>query len=231
MKIGGFEPCTLLDYPGKVSCIVYTVGCNFRCKYCYNTDIISEQNFSVSNRPPILESYVLDYIQKHTKMLDGVVITGGEPTLQYDLPLFCQKIKWLDKSVKLDTNGSNPEMLQTLINNKLVDYVAMDLKAPLDKYEEITTYKDIKNVEKSIKILKTSSIPHEFRLTLYPQLKRDDICRAIDLVPGETIYLQNFEPAHAYSEDARNLKALPKELIEQIAEEKKSVANVQLRGF
>ena len=231
MKIGGFQELTLIDYPGKVASLVFTVGCNFRCKYCYNIDLLSDEYFNKSDRKEISEDYILKFVEDHSKMIDAVAITGGNPLIQYDLPLFCQKIKWLNKNVKIDTNGSNPEMLEKLITKKLVDYVAMDLKAPLDKYKQITSYDNSENITKSINILKNSGIPHEFRMTLYPELTKDDICRAIDLIPGETIYLQNFEPAHAYSEDARNLKALSKELIEQIAEEKKSVANVHLRGF
>jgi pyruvate formate lyase activating enzyme len=230
MKIGGFEPCTLIDYPGKISCIVYTVGCNYRCKFCYNPDIIGEEDFKKSGRKLIPEKEVFDYIKKHNKMIDAVSITGGEPTMQMDIDSFCYQIKKMKKYVKIDTNGSNPHVLIHLINRKLVDYIAMDLKGPLNKYKEITGV-NAESILRSIEVVKNSKIPHEFRLTLYPQLKKEDIITTISLVTGETIYLQQFEPAYAYSLIARKMMPMNRKLIDEIIDETKEIADVRLRGF
>lgn len=231
MNIGAFESCTLLDYPGKIACIVYTVGCNFRCKYCYNPDIISDENFKASGRKLIPEEEVLDYIQKHMDMLDAVCITGGEPTMQSDLLEFCKKIKNLNKLVKIDTNGGHPERLQACISAGVVDFIAMDIKGPMNRYSEITGFVNLPAIKESIMIVKNSGIPHEFRLTLYPELKKEDIIDTISLVPGDLIYLQQFEPEHAYSAGAREMKPINKDVINEIVEETKHIADVRIRGF
>jgi len=231
MNIGGFEKCTLIDYPGKISCIVYTVGCNFRCKFCYNPDIISEENFKVSGRKLISENEIFDYIKKHLNMIDGVSITGGEPTMQFDLLQFCQKIKDLNKLVKLDTNGGSPIILKACIDAGVLDYIAMDIKGPLNLYDKITGYINTGHILESIKIINTSGIPHEYRLTLFPLLRKEDIIEAIKLVSGETIYLQNFEPSHAFDEAARSMTPISKDVVEQIIKETAGIADVRLRGF
>jgi pyruvate formate lyase activating enzyme len=231
MNIGGFEPCTLIDYPGKISCIIYTVGCNYRCKFCYNPDIISEEDFKKSGRPLIPESNVFNYINKNNKMIDAVSITGGEPTMQSDIDSFCLQIKKMNKLVKLDTNGSNPQVLTHLIKRKLIDYIAMDLKGPLNKYKAVAGVSNTSSVPRSIELVKNSKIPHEFRLTLYPQLKKQDVIDAISLVRGETIYLQQFEPEYAYAPAARKMMPMNKSTIDEIIQETKGIANVHLRGF
>lgn len=231
MMIGGFEPCTLIDYPGKISCIVYTVGCNYRCKFCYNPDIISEEDFKKSGRRLIPDQEIFDYINKHKTMVDAVSITGGEPTMQPDIDSFCYQIKKMNKFVKLDTNGSNNHVLIHLIRRKLIDYIAMDLKGPLNKYNEIAGVINTESILRSIETVKNSKIPHEFRLTLYPQLKKQDIIDTISMVKGETIYLQQFEPAYAYAPSARELMPLNKKIIDEIVVETNGIANVQLRGF
>lgn len=231
MMIGGFEPCTLIDYPGKISCIVYTVGCNYRCKFCYNPDIISEEDFKKSGRKLIPEAEIFDYIKKNNKMIDAVSITGGEPTMQQDLDSFCYQVKKLNKLVKVDTNGSNSHILTHLINRKLVDYIAMDLKGPLKKYKSVAGVTNTNSVPLSIELVKNSGLPHEFRLTLYPQLKKQDVIDAISLVPGETVYLQQFEPEYAYAPAARKMMPMNKSTIDEIIQETKEIANVHLRGF
>jgi pyruvate formate lyase activating enzyme len=230
MLIGHLEPCSLIDYPGKVSCIVYTVGCNYRCKFCYNPDIISEENFDKSGRRLISEEKIFDYIKKNNKMIDGISITGGEPTVQPDLDSFCYQIKKMNKLVKLDTNGSNPHVLIHLIKRKMVDFLAMDLKGPPNKYKEITGV-PAGPILRSIEIVKNSKIPHEFRLTLYPQLKKQDVIDTISLVRGETLYLQQFEPEYAYAPAARKMMPMNKSTIDEIIKETNGIANVHLRGF
>ena len=135
MRLGGLQKTTLIDYPEKVSAIVWTVGCNFRCPFCYNKEIVT------GDVELIPEQQVFSFLKKRKNMLEGLVVTGGEPLLQDDIENFCKKVKKLDYLVKIDTNGSFPERLQKLIHDGLVDYIAMDVKAPLGKYEKITNPK------------------------------------------------------------------------------------------
>ena len=152
MKIVGLQKLTLLDYPGKLSCIIFTQGCNFKCPYCQNSDLIP-----LNGNEIISEEEVFNFLEKRKKMLDGVVITGGEPTIQKDLEDFISKIKNLGYRVKLDTNGSNPKLLESLITQKLIDYVAMDIKNTFYEYENIIKTKtSIDNIKKSIKLIKNS---------------------------------------------------------------------------
>ena len=150
LLIGGLKKTSLLDYPDKISAIVFTQGCNFRCGYCHNPNLLKpnqqEDIYSVD--------VFFDFLKKRVGKLDGVVITGGEPTLQKDLIPFVEHIKSLGFLVKLDTNGSNPQVLEELLNNKLIDYVAMDIKAPLEKYSQVVGVDiDIEKVQKSINLL------------------------------------------------------------------------------
>jgi pyruvate formate lyase activating enzyme len=130
MRIGGLEKFTLADYDDHLSATVFTQGCNFRCPYCHNPELVDAHRFE----PPIPEEDVLDFLARRRGQLDGVCISGGEPTLHADLPAFCRRVKALGYDVKLDTNGTNPDMLALLLRERLVDYVAMDYKAPLAKY-------------------------------------------------------------------------------------------------
>ena len=191
MKIGGFEGLTLTDFPGKVACIVYTVGCNFRCKYCYNIDLLSEHNYKQSGRKEVLEKKFFKYLKSNKKMLDGVAITGGEPCLNKSIIPFCKEIKDLGFDVKLDTNGSNPEVLKELIDKKLIDYIAMDVKAPLEKYDIVGYKKDVSKINESIELIKASGLPHEFRCTMTPELGIEDFTKIAELVRGSQLYLQD----------------------------------------
>ena len=153
MKIGGLQKTSLLDYPDTISAIVWTVGCNFRCPFCYNRDIV------LGNVELISEDEVLSFLKKRFDMLEGLVITGGEPLIQADIVEFAEKIKKIGYLIKIDTNGMYPEKLKELIDKKLVDYIAMDIKAPKKKYETLTGVKtDIKKIEKSIDIIKNSGV-------------------------------------------------------------------------
>ena len=161
MKIGGFQPFTLTDYPGHVAAIVFTQGCNFRCPYCHNARLLP------IDRPKselIPEAYVFDHLAKRRRQLDGLVITGGEPTIQGDLPRFIRKARRLVPSIKLDSNGSRPEVIRRLLEEGLLDYIAMDIKAPLDQYESVVRRPvDANTLQSSIDIIKNSGVPHEFR--------------------------------------------------------------------
>ena len=180
----------MLDYPGKVACEIFTQGCNFECPFCQNSSLIP-----ITNTGEFSEEEIFEYLVLRKKILDGVVITGGEPTVQKDLKGFIKKIKDLGLLVKLDTNGGNPKVLQELIDEDLVDYVAMDIKNIFNKYN-ITAGKKINldNIKKSIEILKASKIDYEFRTTIIKEMHSlDDIVSICKLVGNAKYYLQNFE--------------------------------------
>ncbi len=190
MNIAGVQKVTLLDYPGKVACEIFTQGCNFECPFCQNSSLIP-----ITNTGEFSEEEIFEYLNLRKNILDGVVITGGEPTVQKDLKAFIKKIKDLGLLVKLDTNGGNPKVLQELIDEDLVDYVAMDIKNIFNKYN-ITAGKKINldNIKKSIEILKASKIDYEFRTTIIKEMHSlDDIVSICKLVGNAKYYLQNFE--------------------------------------
>ncbi len=189
VKIGGVQKFSLLDYPDKISAIIFTSGCNFRCGYCHNPELFSSN--SEWN-----EEKVLEFLRTRQGKLDGVVITGGEPTIHKGLPEFIKKIKALDFLVKLDTNGTNPQMLKNLVQSNLIDYVAMDIKAPLSKYKMITGVEPI-GVDESIKFLLKGKIPYEFRTTaLSSQLLIKDFEEIGKLISGaDKYFIQKFVPS------------------------------------
>ena len=202
MIIGGLEKLTLLDYPDHLAAIIFTQGCNFRCHFCYNpmlvlpqmgkdVEIEKEKGFS-----PLSTEDLFLFLRERFGRLEGVVVTGGEPTIHPDLPEFIKQIKNIGYLVKLDTNGTNPEMLQELIKNNLIDYIAMDLKAPLLKYEKTVNVKlDWENVKKSVKIIMESGLPYEFRTTVVPGLlEKEDFKEMGQLIKGaKKWYLQIFK--------------------------------------
>lgn len=196
--IGGIQKTSLIDYPSKISAVIFTQGCNFRCPYCHNPELIQ-----ANSKQQIANSKIIAFLRSRIKKLDGVVITGGEPTLHADLPEFIKQIKELGFAVKLDTNGTNPEMLQQLIDEKLIDYVAMDIKAPIDKYSEVVCSRvDTDKILKSINILKNSNIKYEFRTTVVKsQLSRADFEKIGVLIKGaKKYYLQRFLPTKILDE-------------------------------
>lgn len=164
MKIKGLSKLTLLDYPGKVACIVFLGGCDFRCPYCHNMDIVLD---SVPG-DYIDEEYLFDYLKKRSKMLEGVVVTGGEPLMDARVKDFIIKLKSLGYLVKLDTNGSYPERLKELVAEGLVDYVALDIKNSPEKYARTAgcTAPQIKKVEESLSFLLEDKVDYEFRTTV-----------------------------------------------------------------
>jgi pyruvate formate lyase activating enzyme len=193
MTFGGLEKFTLIDYPGKVACMVYTIGCNFRCPYCHNPELVDE---TVENL--ISEDYVLDFLVKRKGILDGLVITGGEPTMHGEnLYLFIKKVKKLGFLVKLDSNGTDSKMLKKLIDEKLVDYVAMDIKSPMSKYSQtVARPVDIVSIRKSIKLLINSKIEYEFRTTVVKALlePKDIFEIGEEILGASRYYLQKFIP-------------------------------------
>lgn len=162
MKISGFQKMTLLDFPGKVACTLFTAGCNFRCPFCHNASLVthinSEINYSVEE--------VLTYLEKRKGLLDGVCITGGEPLLQPDLASFIEKCKEIGVSVKLDTNGAAPQKLREIVNSGMIDYIAMDIKSAPETYSKaVGVDTDFSVFRDSMEIIRQSGIPYEFRTT------------------------------------------------------------------
>ena len=198
MRIGGFQKLSLIDYPGKVSCIVFTMGCNFRCPYCYVPQLVLPEKMKKLKEIPIAE--IFSFLQKNKGLNEAVVITGGEPTLQPDLPEFIRRVKAMGYSVALETNGTNFEMLRNLIEGKLVDYVELDIKNKLDfeKYNltvgGVLTEEMFENVKKSIKLLLEGKIAYEFRTTVVKEFHTiEDIVEIAKTIKGAKVYyLQNF---------------------------------------
>jgi len=193
MKIGGYQPCSLSDFDGHVSAVVFTQGCNYRCPFCHNRDLIARGTHADRLIP---EDEVLARIERRRGRLDAVVISGGEPTLQPDLSDFLGAVRELGFKAKLDTNGSNPGVLDDLIRAGLLDYVAMDLKAPWPKYDLLTGCRNaVPSVAASVRVLAGSGVPHEFRTTIVPDLlDGEDLAGIRELLPDGARYkLQRFQ--------------------------------------
>ncbi len=182
MLIGGFQPFTLSDFPGKTAAIVFTQGCNFRCPYCHNRSLWRITD--AGSETCTLEG-ILSFLKQRRGLLQGVVVTGGEPTTQPDLADFLGQIKGLDLAVKLDTNGSNSEVMVDLLDASLVNYVAMDVKAPVEKYELLCGVKvDTAAIRRTIDLISASGVPHHFRTTFYrPRLSSEDLTKLKRLLP------------------------------------------------
>ena len=192
MRIDGLQKMTLLDFPGKVACTVFTGGCNFRCPFCHNALLVTK----LPEKPDYSEDEILSFLEKRTGLLDGVAITGGEPLLNPDIADFIRKIRSMGYAVKLDTNGSFPERLKAIVGEGLVDYVAMDIKNRKEKYAETIGLKnlDLSKIEESIEFLKTGAVDYEFRTTVVEQFHTvEDIRAAAEWIGGAKRYfLQNF---------------------------------------
>jgi len=192
MLICGFEKMSLVDYDGLVACTIFTGGCNFKCGFCHNSALVLSANSLVT----IPEEEVLSYLKKRVGVIDGVCVSGGEPTLQKDLPDFLEKIKKLGLKIKLDTNGTRPDLIKSFNENGLVDYFAMDIKNDRKNYAKIIgfdTYNTLK-VEQSVKYFLTSNADYEFRTTLIKEYHSEDNIRAIaEWIKGANKYfLQKF---------------------------------------
>ncbi|MFQ3550387.1 MAG: anaerobic ribonucleoside-triphosphate reductase activating protein [Armatimonadota bacterium] len=232
MKIAGIQKCSMVDYPGKICAVLFTSGCNMDCYYCHNRWLMNSETVNSH----INESDILSFLRKRIKFLDGVVISGGEPTLQNDLISFISKIKSIGYDVKLDTNGTNYEVMKNLINSNLVDYVAMDLKAPYEKYNSYCGNKYNKdNIKKSINLLLEGKVEYEFRTTVLPQFDEPDIIEMAKQIQGARFYaLQQYRPPESLTlfDDPR-IKDTPHsaEWIKEMAESVKSyVCSCDTRG-
>jgi pyruvate formate lyase activating enzyme len=196
MKIAGFKKQSLIDYSGNISSVVFTQGCNFRCGFCHNPDLVLPEKYGEVYK----ETEIFDYLKKHKKLLDAVCITGGEPTIHKDLPIFISKIKELDLKVKLDSNGTNPKMLKDLIDNNMIDFIAMDIKHQLNFNLYNRTVgnwinEDIfEKILNSIKIIKKSKIDYEYRTTVAKGLHKKEDIKILKKQFGKNYHIQNFNP-------------------------------------
>lgn len=192
MRIDGLQKMTLLDFPGKVACTVFTGGCNFRCPFCHNALLVTE----LPQKPDYTVDEILSFLKKRQGLLDGVAITGGEPLMNPEIDSFIREIRKLGYSVKLDTNGSFPERLEKIVNDGLIDYVAMDIKNCKKKYAETVGLSsfDLSKVERSVDFLKNGSVDYEFRTTVVREFHTvEDIRKAAEWISGAKRYfLQNF---------------------------------------
>ena len=229
MKVFGFEKLSMVDFPGHLCCTVFTGGCNFKCPFCQNSDLVKMQNLREINQDEIFS-----YLSKRKGVIDSLCISGGEPTIYPDLEQFIVKIKSLGFLVKLDTNGTNYEMLKRLIENNLVDYVAMDIKNSLSAYGETagTNFVDLENIKKSVELLKRNLVDYEFRTTLVKQFhSTSTITEMANWLDGaKRIFLQHFVDNGTCLQKGLN------EVKKQDAEKfldilKNHVNHVELRGY
>ncbi len=224
MKIVGFQKLTMVDYPEKMACIIFTERCNYQCPYCHNSSLVYDKSDNY-----IEESEIFDYLNKRKGILEGIVISGGEPTLQKDLKQFLEKLRTMYILIKLDTNGSNPLLLKDLIDHNLVDYVAMDVKNSLKKYPITTAINNINtdNILKSIEILKNSQIDYEFRTTIVKELHdMEDIKEIKKLIGKSKYYLQNFKDSEGVKYS--NLHGFTENELKEI---EKEIKGVKIRGL
>lgn len=221
MEIGGLQKTTLIDYPGKIAATIFLIGCNFRCPFCYSSELVLPEK--IKKQPRISEREVLDFLYERKDELDGVVICGGEPTLQPDLEDFLRKIKKMNFLIKLDTNGSQPQVLKKLIEKKLIDYIAMDIKAPLnqERYNLATGQKiDLNGIKESINLIKKGEIDYEFRTTVVPTIHTlEDIVEiAKEIAPAKRYYLQNFKAEKTIDPKFCQIKSFSEEELKKTIE-------------
>lgn len=220
MTFSGFEKTDLINYPGLVASTVFTCGCNFRCPYCHNPEFVIQGSDETYFGESYTEEEILAYLTKRRALLDGLVISGGEPTLHKDLAPFMRRVKDMGYKIKLDTNGSKPAVLKDLISQGLVDYVAMDIKAPLEKYH-LLGFTDTEAISMSIDILEglDDLVDHEFRTTCPKSiLDVSDFAKMADLIGKKTKwYLQPFNPKKTLDPSYNEESSYSSEELEEIS--------------
>lgn len=234
MRIGGFQKQSLIDYPGKISSVIFTSGCNLRCPFCHNPDLVLPER--ISQKEEISKESVIKYLAKNKKLIDGVVISGGEPTLHSDLPEFIEEIKKLGFLVKLDTNGTNPEMLKELLDRKLLDYVSMDIKAPFvfEKHNEVVgnvlSEEIFKKIIDSKNLLLNSKIEYEFRTTVANSYIKENLLEiAKDIKGAKRFCIQKFNPDNILDAKATGLRSFSRKEIESLSKISRLVKEVECR--
>ncbi|MCK5023051.1 MAG: anaerobic ribonucleoside-triphosphate reductase activating protein [Candidatus Aenigmarchaeota archaeon] len=221
MMLGGLQKNSFMDYPDKISCIIFTAGCNFRCPFCHNGYLV----VNVNETPLVKEKYIFDFLESRKGLIDAVVITGGEPLMQKDIGNFMKKIKSMGFLVKLDTNGSFPDILKELIDGNLLDYIAMDIKATPEKYEEACGAKvDVEKIKRSVEMIKESGIDYEFRTTAIKEIHTQEDFEKIGkwLNGAKKYYLQKFSSKETIEPEFSNKTAYTTDEMEKIC---KSIRN------
>ena len=232
LDIRGFIETSLVDWDGKIVCVIFLPGCNFRCPFCQNMGLITHPE----KYAPIPESRVFDYLEVHREFIDGVCITGGEPTLQKNKGLteFIREVKKRGFLVKLDTNGTDPAYIRELAASKLIDFVAMDVKTDIEDYEKAAGVKvDKEKIKESISLLLSGTVDYEFRTTLVPgMIGTEEMAEIGILISGAKKYvLQQFEPENCSDFELKKLKPLDAEAVARLMEiARKHVKTVLYRG-
>jgi len=234
MIISGIQKFTLLDFPGKIACIIFTGGCNYRCKFCHNPEFVLPEELRKISQNFIPEVAVLNFLKGRKGLLQGVVITGGEPTIMPDLEAFIVKVRALGFAVKLDSNGNHPEVLRTFIEKKLMDYIAMDFKTSLPEYQKLVgTGADEKKILESIDLLKEGKVDYEFRSTLIREIHTQEILEAMKetLKGAKRLYLQTFRSGITLDPSFKNLHPFSGDEMEATAQLfRTTVSEVYVRG-
>lgn len=223
MKFAGLIKQSLLDYPDKIAAVAFTYGCNLRCPFCHNGHLLIRPSLKDKGAVFITEEEVLSFLKERQGFLDALVISGGEPTLEPDLVSFVKKVKEYDFLVKIDTNGTNPDLLKILIQNRLADYIAMDIKAPLELNSYSKACGNISSelfmkIRNSVRLLMDADIDIEFRTTVVPGLhEMEDIASIARYIRGSKRYtLQQFNPENALSINYRDIIPYTREKMEKI---------------
>jgi pyruvate formate lyase activating enzyme len=236
MKILGIQKQSLIEYPSRISAVLFLGGCNLRCQFCYVPHLVLPEE--IKKQKEITQKEIFSFLKERRNFLEAVAITGGEPTINKDLPNFIKKIKKLGYLVELETNGTNPEMLKFLIEEKLIDYVATDVKHRLDsfeKYKEITggvlTREMFENIKKSVKILISGKVDYELRTTIVKEFnKKEDILEICKEIQGAKVYyLQNYQKNHTIS--GKTFTPFEEKEIEEIVKEGLKFVNIKYRKY
>ncbi len=235
MEVKGFVAVSLSDWDGRVSSVLFLPSCNLRCPFCYNKNLV----LNPEEMSTIPETRIEDYLKSNKKWIDGIVITGGEPTLHQDLPSLCERLKGMGLEVKLDTNGTNPTMARGLIEKRLIDYVALDVKAPLttEKYSRasgVHATSIVENIKETVQLLLGGAIEYEFRMTVVPSLHEiEDVEAICRMIKGcRKFALQNFKPdVETIDPGYQNLTAFTSSQMDSFLQAaKRIVPNSVIRG-
>jgi len=233
MRLGGLQKLTLLDFPEHVACTIFTLGCNFRCPYCHNSSLVVPGRFREEGE--ISEEEFFAFLKKRQGLLDGVAITGGEPLIQKDISEFIRKIRDLGYLVKLDTNGAFPEKLKEILDEGLVDFVAMDIKTVPEDYASVCGIADppVAKLKESIGLLRGSKVPFEFRTTVIDEVHDESVMEKIgELIEGvDRYFLQQFEDSGELIDEGRYTSPSMEKMECLLKTVRKKVPNAQIRGI
>jgi len=219
MKIAGYLKTSLIEWPGKISSVIFVPGCNFRCPFCHNADLVNPKR---GHRLPLIgQDEIFADLKKRKKWVDGVVVTGGEPTLQTDLSRFLSRLKRMGFLTMIETNGSKPEIIALLLAGSIIDYIAMDYKGNFDSYQNFTNVKtQNSNVKSSMKLILKSGIDFEFRTTVVPGLHNEQVliqmAKELKQISNFKWYLQNFQPKNCLDPKFEKIKPFSRREVENL---------------